>query len=622
MKKVFLFCALVFCTYSYAFQTVLTSSIYVSEETASYSSTNITNVSITPRRARFINRITSDPEVQTALSVAESIFSEAMNAEFLEFAPIVAEVAYGEPFEFAFGEVCQVAVLYTDTIIAPTYYKNIGQYYDTYYPTLIPKTMHNLGNGTVSDSPIIQIKLNPNIEYHFDVSRVPNNKCDAITIFLRALAIGCGIHSTLNPETYEFGVTNGGKTYLNAFDSKIYNESGFTCDDVVNGNISIIDFLVNKSISATGYRDVFTHEEIEIKLYNDWENDFNPSNPTMSYKTLNTIDCAMYIEEVDSNFYDLLDAGLGYGHEQRSVSPYTMALLRSLGWEKTIPVGFEDEYHIDDAKLYCSSTTLSPNQTYSVWLSENLDLNDLTCTIESVDSLYVIGVCTDNSFSYSTIPNNVQWKRNPITKNIVGQLECKAGVLTNVEYVEQDKTFAIEIPFRPNRPLVQKSESATNGFITLDLKAFADGSETYTIAYTGLASGDTHTFTVTANALDTILNNITANQLYDMSIYGTNNEGNSETYTFTFGASARPQLNLEVIIMGTSLIYDLSNNGTIDISNVNIELVQITNVLGEVKLISQAESGEPIDISFLTRGSYILTVVADGKAYGKKFVKR
>ena len=74
MKKVFLFCALVFCTYSYAFQTVLTSSIYVSEETASYSSTNITNVSITPRRARFINRITSDPEVQTALSVAESIF--------------------------------------------------------------------------------------------------------------------------------------------------------------------------------------------------------------------------------------------------------------------------------------------------------------------------------------------------------------------------------------------------------------------------------------------------------------------------------------------------------------------------------------------------------------------
>ena len=74
----------------------------LSEETASYSTTNITNVSITPRRARFINRITSDPEVQTALSVAESIFSEAMNAEFLEFAPIVAEVAYGEPIDISF----------------------------------------------------------------------------------------------------------------------------------------------------------------------------------------------------------------------------------------------------------------------------------------------------------------------------------------------------------------------------------------------------------------------------------------------------------------------------------------------------------------------------------------
>ena len=77
-----------------------------------------------------------------------------------------------------------------------------------------------------------------------------------------------------------------------------------------------------------------------------------------------------------------------------------------------------------------------------------------------------------------------------------------------ISIIPFDKTFAIEIPFRPNRPLVQKLESATNGFITLDLKAFADGSETYTIAYTGLASGDTHTFTVTANALDTILNNI------------------------------------------------------------------------------------------------------------------
>lgn len=620
MKNVFLFCALVFCTYTYAFQTVLTSSIYLSEETASYSTPNTIEVSITPRRARFINKITSKPEVQTALSLAESIFSEAMNSEFLEFAPIVAEVTYGEYLELSDEEICRVEVLYTDTIIRHTYYNSIGQYDNTYYPTLIPKAMHNLGSSAVSDNPLLRIKLNPNFSYHFDVSPVPQDKYDAITIFLRALAIGCGIHSTFNPETNNFGVTNEGEIYINAFDSQIYNDNGSTCDDVVSGNISIIDFLANKSIFAKGYREVFSHDEIAVQLFNDWKYDFNPQHP-ISSRTFNTIDYLTYTdEEINDGFYDILDAFLNEGVQQREMTPYTMALLRRLGWEKTIPVGFEDEYHIDDATLHCSSTTLLPNQTYSVWLSRNVDLNDLTCRIESVDSSYVIGSCTYDSFSYSTIPNNVQWKRNPITKNIVGQLECKAGVLKETGYVEKEKVCAIEIPYRPNRPLVQRSESTTNGFITLDLKAFANGSETYTITYTGVTSGDTHTFTIAANALDTILNNITANQLYNMSIYGTNNEGNSETYTFTFGTS-RPQLNLAVVLRGTSLIYSLSSNTT-DISNVTINLVQITNTQGEVMLVSSAEPGEPINVSSLTRGTYILNVIVDGTRYSRTFVKR
>lgn len=620
MKNVFLFCALVFCTYSYAFQTVLTSSIYVSEEPVSYSTPDITNVSITPRRARFINKITSKPEVQTALSLAESLFSEAMNSEFLEFAPIVAEVTYGGALELSDEEICRVEVLYTDTIVSHTYYNSIGQYYDTYYPTLIPKTMHNLGNSAVSNTPILRIKLNPKHPYHFGLDSVPQDKYDATTIFLRALAIGCGIHSTFNPETNNFGVTNEGEIYLNAFDSQIYNGSGAKCDDVVSGNISLTDFLAYESIFAKGYREVFSHDEVAIQLFNDWEYDFNPQIP-ISSRTFNTIDYLTYTEEeINDRFYDLLDAFLDVGVQQRKMTPYTMALLRRLGWEKTIPVGFEDEYHLDDAMLHCSSTTLLPNQTYSVWLSSNVDLNNLICRIESVDSSYVIGSCTYDSFSYSTIPNNVQWKHNPITKNIVGQLECKAGVFMDTGYVEKEKVCAIEIPYRPNRPIVQRSESTTNGFLTLNLKAFANGSETYTITYTGVTSGDTHTFTVAANALDTILNNITANQLYNMSIYGTNNEGNSETYTFTFGAS-RPQLNLAVVLRGSSLIYTLSSN-TIDISNVTINLVQITNTQGEIMLISSAEPGEPIDISSLTRGTYILNVIADGTRYSRTFVKR
>ena len=621
MKNVFLFCALVFCTYTYAFQTVLTSSIYLSEETGSYSNPSVTTVPITTRRVRFINRITSNPEVQTALTIAESIFSEAMNSEYLEFAPIIAEVIYGENSELDFGEVCKVAVLYTDTIIHTAYYNSIRQYYYTDYPALIPKVMHNLGHSTVSSSPVIQIKLNPNIAYHFDNSPVPYDKCDAITIFLRALAIGCGIHSTFDPENLQFGITNEGNTYISAFDSKIYNDMGVTYSDVVSGNTSAMEFLRNRSIFATGYRSIFTHDDIAIQLFNDWEENFN-SSISISSKTLNTINCSTYTdEEYDSGFYDLLDADLGYGIEQRTVSPYTMALLRSLGWEKTIPVG--DDYAIDNSTLYCSANVLRPNQTYSLWSTDNnMFIDDVVCQLDGVDSIYSIGTSSENSFCYQSIPENIQWKRNPATKNIVGQIRCKAYKLIDSRLLEYDKECPIEVPYRPNRPIVQKSESANNGSFRLHLKAFANGSETYTITYTGITYGDTHTFTVSANALDTILDNIAANQLYDMSIYGTNSEGNSEMYNFTFGTSVRPQLNLAVVLMGTSLIYDLSDNGTIDISNVTIDLVQITNVRGIVKLTSQAGSGEPINVSSLARGTYILTVVADGTTYSRTFVKR
>lgn len=619
MKNVFLFCAIVFCTYSYAFQTVLTSSIYASDEVDPIFTSTNTEIPTTHRRVRLINRLNSNPEIAIALTASELIFSAAMSAERIDLVPIVAEVINGNASEFDIDEVCKVSVLYTDMIVRNYYYNNINDYKYNYLPTLIPKTMYNQCEGT-SSNPTIQIKLNPTISYHYDTSPVPNDKCDAITIFLRALAIGCGIHSTLDPDSLKFGIINDGVTYINAFDSKIFNDLGDTYSDVADGYITATYFLENRKIYAKGFSSPGT--PMDVQLFNDWENGIAQGGP-LTYKTLNTVSVWNYTdEEVENDFYDLLDTDLGYGIEQRTVSNYTMALLRGLGWEKTIPVGFDDEYHIDDATLCCSSTTLLPNQTYSVWLSENVDLNNLMCRIESVDSSYVIGSCTSNSFSYSTIPNNIQWKRNPITKNIVGQLECKAGLRMDIEYVEKDKTCAIEIPYRPNRPLVQQSESTTNGVIALDLKAFANGSDVYTITYTGVTYDDIHTFTVEANALDTILNNIPANQLYDLSIYGTNSEGNSDTYNFTFGYSSRPALNMTVAVTRTTLIYDLSSNGTIDISNVVINSVKITDTQGGIVMSPQAMSGESIDISGLARGTYVLTVIADGTSYSRTFIKR
>ena len=81
-------------------------------------------------------------------------------------------------------------------------------------------------------------------------------------------------------------------------------------------------------------------------------------------------------------------------------------------------------------------------------------------------------------------------------------------------------------------------------------------------------------------------------------------------------------MNLAVILRATTLRYNLSSNDTTYIPEIIIELVQITNIHGDVVLTSQAEPGEFIDISSLTRGTYILNVIANGKRYSRTFVRR
>lgn len=79
---------------------------------------------------------------------------------------------------------------------------------------------------------------------------------------------------------------------------------------------------------------------------------------------------------------------------------------------------------------------------------------------------------------------------------------------------------------------------------------------------------------------------------------------------------------MSVWVNGNTLTYDLSNNGTIDISDVVISSVQIADPNGYVWLTPNAGSGDPINISSLARGYYIITVVADGENYSRMFIKR
>lgn len=622
MRKIY-FCLLltIYSIQVFSYQTTITSSIYANEGNSSPVVNTNTEIQPSIRRVRFVNHIENFPEADIALTAAEYIFSEAMAAD-VDLVPIEAEVSWGNPTDFDNqDEVCKVDVLYTDDIQPYAYYMLMSQYQNNDIPVLIPQTMYNQCNGTTS-GPSMHILLNPNLSYNFTATSTPSDKYDAITIFLRALAIGCGIQSTLNPDTLQFGINRNNQLYVSAFDTRIYNDENHVISDVITQNINISDFLAFHAIYADGYDYVFD-DNIDlqhIQLYNDWEIGTLGYNVTAN--TLNTVNPFGYPEN-DDEFIDLLDPFLGPGISIREITPFTKALLKGLGWLKTIPVGFNDYAEINNSVLCCNSTTLLPNQDYLVWLTENVNLSNLACKLQSTDSTYSIGNITNpNSFRYSTIPENIQWKRNPVTKNIIGQFEAKAGILINMDYIQQDKVLNIEIPYKPNRPIIQKTENTSNGNITLNLNAFANGSNTYTVTYTGVTYGDTHTFTTTADILDTILTNIPGNQLYNVSLYGTNNEGNSSVCNFTFGFSAHPPLNMTISVIGSILRYDLSSNGTIDISDVVISSVKISDSSGVIWATPNAGSGDPIDISSLSRGFYILTVVADGTPYSRMFIKR
>ena len=208
--------------------------------------------------------------------------------------------------------------------------------------------------------------------------------------------------------------------------------------------------------------------------------------------------------------------------------------------------------------------TWPADRNYDAWLSKNYSLSNIVCNLQSIDSIYLIATGNmNNDISFNSIPQNIQWKRNQITKNIIGQIKARVGMLSGGEYVEVEKICDIELPYKPNKPIIQKSEETTNGVISLHLNAFANGSNTYTVSYTGTKYADTHTFIVTEDALDTILTNISGNQLYNLSIYGTNSIGNSDTCHLTFGFSANPVLNMTISVWGPTIKYDLSNNGTI-----------------------------------------------------------
>lgn len=627
MKKSFLLYAFILISSLSLWAYDITTSAFIYGRTTSTATSNYPSDSI-PMGVRRINfkNLTNNvaPELETALSVASGIFTDAMLRDGIDIVPLDVTILMDDigPDE---NVICKVEINYADTVSFHPNYPSFS-WYETSYDerVLLPMAMINQSQRK-SGGTAMRITLRPNVTYHYGIDPAQEGEYDVITILLRALAMGCGIQSTFNPETKTVGYVSGEKVYVNAFDTQIFNEDHVSLVSVADGDVAADAFFSEKGIYAYGY--FGPADERQVYLQN--EKAIAPLFP-YSELTANTIVPDNYTEnEIQEDFYDLLESYLPPETSIRVVTPYTMALLRQLGWRYNIPVGPGDGFaDLYNCQLICNDSTLSPNTSYSIGLNRSsvlLENAGLHCELQSIDSVYDIGSFSSGyidgyTFTYSTIPANVQWRRNPISKNIIGQIRGTASMFVDT-YKSQTKLCDIEIPYRPNHPLVQRNESASQGNVLMNLSVFANGSNTYTMTYVGWADSISHTETITKDAIDTILV-LPATQLYDFTIYGTNSQGNSDSCHFTMGASVIPPLYLNVIVHGSIMQYYLDSNHSQNIPCVNISSVVVTNPQGLIYITSNASPGDEINISSLSRGYYIISVVANGSTYSKIFYKR
>ena len=599
----------------WAFRTTITSAIHLdtTESVGTYQSTG--NFSTHIKRVD-INNLTNIPSYQTAMDAAAYIFSAAMSKIGIDLVEIKANVVM-EDLNADSDIICKVDIVYSDTIEDISDFHQVSQYLNLYHPVLIPMAMsdqsrrENHGVG-------LTIRLQSGTPFHSDITPAPEDKYDLITILLRALAMGCGIQSTFDASTLNVGIDSGNVIYVNAFDTQIFNENLVPLMSVVDGNISLSSFLNGKNIYAEGWRSTLGTDTVHISLHNQWK--YFPFTP-LSDLTLNTLAPEQYRDDWGYGSDDILTADMQMGVSFREVTPYTITLLRKLGWMRTIPVGYNPYVDLYACHLLCSDSVLLPNVGYTISFDRNMvtDINSY-CELQSINNTYTIGNFNGSTFSYSNIPNNIQWRRNPITKNIIGQIKAEALSLYDFS-TTQMKICDIEIPYRPNKPIVHKSETSNSSDIYLDLSAFANGSDMYTISYTGLTYSDVHSFSVSSNAIDTILC-IPATQYYDVAIYGTNSNGNSDTYYFTIGSSIQPQIDLKVTVSGNTLRYYLNSDNATYLPNTTIGTKVIVNTSGTIMMSPSESPGEAISISSLPQGYYLFSVIINGQAYSKPFFKR
>lgn len=613
---------ILFCAQIWAFSTIIPTYIRVDTTISSQPSSFNGNIPSGPRRVHFVNHATELPKLELAMEEASKIFTASMLQNWFPMMDIYAEVSLDDLGPDS-SIVCEVDVVYSDTIDNLENYPRLSSLmYGSSYNVLVPMALSNQTRGLDQNISMF-IKLRNNVTFHISTDSATNYSYDATTILLLALAKGCGIQSTFNRQTLDVGILDGSTRYINAYDAQIYNENNHTLSNIADGTISAFNFFNGKAIYALGYDEDLLPKTIHLK--NILENSPNTPSPFASIR-LDQIAMDVYTEDdIENELIDLLDPELTGRECIREVTPYTLDLLRGIGWMYDIPLGNNLFAPLHNSIIQCSSSVLLPNNTYTITTTgSGVSYSNMVCEIESFDSTYVIANINPytKTFSYSSLPDDVQWKRNSITKNIIGRIKANAYMFIDGTYKSMQKSYEIEIPYRPNRPLVNRNETSDNNYIYLDLSAFANGSETYTITYVGLTDMISHSFNVTQYSIDTVLL-LPATQYYDITIYGSNTNGVSNSFSFTAGASIQPEYYLNLSVFGNSLYYTVTSSNPNFPSSINVGAITISSLIGSPLIYTNASIGDEIDISSLPRRNYYLfSTTINGQVYSKRFYKR
>lgn len=618
MKKVVLTLLCLLCSLSqiYSARTTFRTSVYgVGHEVRRSIKSNIVG-NVHNGSIQIINKTGTEGELVNAIQYAEVIFYNEMEKHLIDVAYLNAELQWGLSNDFESNELCKLDVVY-DTEAS----------YHKYHPHIVPYGVDNVlyplalslqsKGGTTENVLCMTIILNPDVSFYYGTDAKPGiDEYDMVTVLLRALTTGCGFQTTLNPTLLTIGQQIGNSTYINSLDVHIRNNNGNSIQDVRAGDITLKNFLCEKQVGIG-----------DILLYNDWE---NGDWLDMSFRTLNFVSENIYTQaERDSNFIDLMDPYLPVGVAIHELTKYTLPVLQKIGWLFDVAVG---EGNPAEENLYHSSITgshiLLPNIDYTFSISNHsVNVNSFRCELFTEDSIFVLATSSNFAFlpvHYNSLPKDQKWKRNPLTKNIIGRVVCNASVYNGLNIVKQSKTYAIEIPYVPDVPNVKKEETIVDDMIQLKLQAFANGSNKYIVQYKGYHDMIPYTDTIESETLIKEYNNIPANQTYRMQIKGVNSTGEGETFSMFLGVSEDVQLKMRTTCTGSTLWYSFYY-GNDEVTDIDVAMVDIISRDGGFWTISSAKPRDIINLSVLPggRGVYVIRVtLQDGRQFSDTFMKR